>query len=491
MVPIEQTGNAMAVHHQTSPGKPISWTVADCLAATGGQLVGEDTGRAFSRVIIDSRIITAEDLFVAVVGETHDGHDFVAQVIRSGARGFIIQQRRLQEFARRPSGGVCITVEDTTRALGALGRYHRQRNRASVVAITGSNGKTTTRQMTAAVVSQGYSTLSSRKNYNNHIGLPLTLLGICPQHRWAVVELGMNAPGEIAYLSSVCQPDIGVITNIGPAHLEGVGSIEGVMKAKGELLGNIDPQGTAVLNADDERVLQLAAQTRRRVMLYGLSEKAAIRAVDIQPADQGHSFRLILPEAEIRIELKIPGRFMISNALAAAGVGQIIGLGAEQIRNGLENFQPASGRMNLLHTRAGLHIIDDTYNANPGSMVGALDTLAALRKDRPSYVVMGDMKELGNQAAALHRQVGSLAGRSGITGLLATGDFAEEVAAGAAASGLQSSDIITGSKERIVQALRDRLQPEDWILVKGSRAMAMEEIIDRLREWADTKPEER
>jgi UDP-N-acetylmuramyl pentapeptide synthase len=182
---------------------------------------------------------------------------------------------------------------------------------------------------------------------------------------------------------------------------------------------------------------------------------------------------------------------MISNALAAAGVGQLIGLHAEQIRNGLENFRPASGRMNLLHTHAGLHIIDDTYNANPGSMAGALGALAALRKDHRSYVVMGDMKELGNQSAALHRQVGNMAGRSGITGLLATGDFADEVAAGASASGLQRSRIVTGSKEQIVTALKDRLQPEDWILVKGSRAMAMEEIIDRLREWAEPKPEER
>lgn len=481
----------MAGSHRPSPDKPISWTVPDCLSATSGELIGEDTGMRFSRVIIDSRTITAADLFVAVIGDAHDGHSFVQEVFGAGVRGVILQQQRLQELSRQPSGVVCIAVEDTTQALGALGRYHRRRNHASVVAITGSNGKTTTRQMTAAVVSQGYSTLSSRKNYNNHIGLPLTLFDICPQHRWAVVELGMNAPGEIAALAGICLPDIGVITNIGPAHLEGVGSMDGVMQAKGELLGGIHPEGTAVLNADDDRVLQLAARTRCRVVLYGVSEKATIRAVDVRSTDQGHSFRLILPSGEIRVGLKVPGLFMISNALAAASVGEIIGLSADQIKTGLENFSPASGRMNVLHTRAGFHIIDDTYNANPGSMAAALDSLVALSKDHRSFVVMGDMKELGPRAAELHRHVGNLAARSEISGLFTTGEFADETAAGAAEAGLGKNKIHIGSKEKIVQSLTQCLQPRDWILVKGSRAMAMEEIVRELRAWAETKPEER
>jgi UDP-N-acetylmuramoyl-tripeptide--D-alanyl-D-alanine ligase len=489
MHPIDETQNPVTGSDQTSPVKPRRWTVADILEATGGELIGSDTGKRFSRVIIDSRIITADDLFVAVVGETHDGHSFIEDVLNSGIQGIIAEQPRVVELSALPSGGLCIAVKDTTQALGALGQYHRRRNRASVVAITGSNGKTSTRQMTAAVVSQKHRTLSSRKNYNNQIGLPLTLLDICPRHRWAVVELGMNAPGEISTLADICLPDIGVITNIGPAHLEGVGSIEGVMNAKGELLENLRDNQTAVLNADDERVLQLAARCRCRVLLFGLSEKADIRAVDIRATDRGHSFRLILPSGDIRVELDMPGKFMISNALAAAGTGFIIGLSANQIRKGLENFEPAPGRMNVLHTRTGLHIIDDTYNANPGSMAGALDTLAALRKDCRSFVVMGDMKELGRQAAALHRQVGGLAGGSGITGLYATGEFADEMAAGAVEAGLEKRKIFTGSKEQIAQWLIERIRPEDWILVKGSRAMAMEEIVRMISKWAETKRE--
>ncbi len=491
MHPIDQTQGPDTGSDQTAPDKPLAWTVADCLKATGGKLIGTDTDRSFSRVIIDSRIITADDLFVAVVGDTHDGHSFIDDVLSSGVRGIIAEQSRTDELSPLPPGGFCIAVVDSTKALGSLGRYHRRRNRASVLAITGSNGKTSTRQMTAAVVSQKHRTLSSRKNYNNQIGLPLTLLDICPRHRWAVVELGMNAPGEIAALAGICLPDIGVITNIGPAHLEGVGSIEGVMKAKGELLDNMSDSQIAVLNADDERVMQLAAGCRCRVLLYGLSEKADIRAVDIRAADRGNRFRLILPSGEIDVELNMPGKFMVSNALAAAGAGNILGLSAAQIRNGLETFEPAPGRMNVQHIRGGIHLIDDTYNANPGSMAGALETLAALSKDCRSFVVMGDMKELGRQAAALHRQVGSLAGGSGITGLLATGEFAEEMAAGAAEAGLENSRIFTGSKDQLAQWLIDRLQPEDWILVKGSRAMAMEEIVRKISEWATTKRKER
>ena len=480
----------MAEILRTPPDQPLSWTVPDCLTATGAEPLGEDTDRTFARVVIDSRIITDEDLFVAVIGETHDGHSFLGEVVRNGVRGVFLQQDHLEQQFRRQcleSGTICFAVPDTTAALGALGRFHRRRNRASVVAITGSNGKTTTRQMTAAVVSQGYRTLSSRKNYNNHIGLPLTLLDICPQHRWAVVELGMNAPGEIATLAGLCLPDIGVITNVGPAHLEGVGSIEGVMRAKGELLDHIAPGGTAVLNADDQRVLQLAAQCPSPVLLYGLSDKAAVRAVDVTPTDRGHTFGLILPSGEIRVELKIPGKFMISNALAAAGAGHVIGLSAQQIRSGLENFVPAAGRMNVLRTPAGIHIIDDTYNANPGSMAAALDSLSTLRGGRRGFVVMGDMKELGRHAAQLHHEIGSLAARSGITGLFTTGEFAADTAAGAAEAGLLKDDIVIGSKAQIFQALIERLQPDDWVLVKGSRAMAMEEVVDKLSAWSETK----
>jgi UDP-N-acetylmuramoyl-tripeptide--D-alanyl-D-alanine ligase len=378
-----------------------------------------------------------------------------------------------------------MAVANTTRALGDMAAYHRGRNGASVVAITGSNGKTTTRQMTAAVVSRRYRTLSTRKNFNNDIGLPLTLLDLSPEHRWAVVEMGMNAPGEIRRLAEIGRPDIGVITNIAPAHLEGVGSIDGVMKAKGELLPGIAAEGSAVLNADDPRVLQLAARTDRRVLLYGLSPTAAVRAVDAAPTALGSRFTLVLPDAEITVALKTPGTFMIANALAAAAVGHLVGIPPAEIGRGLEAFEPMGGRMTLVATRMGLTLVDDTYNANPGSMAAALDTVKAMRGPNRSLFVMGDMKELGRHAQDLHRQVGALAVRSGVSAIFVTGEFAGAVAEGAVGEGLPVERIVTGSKTDLVRRLTAMLEPGDWVLIKGSRSMAMEEVFQVLKQWAD------
>jgi UDP-N-acetylmuramoyl-tripeptide--D-alanyl-D-alanine ligase len=380
---------------------------------------------------------------------------------------------------------VCIVVDDTIEALGLLAAYHRNRNNAAVVAITGSNGKTTTRQMTAAVVSQRFPTLSTRKNFNNNIGLPLTLLELCPDHRWAVVELGMNAPGEIAALAGICRPNIGVITNVAPAHLEGVGSIEGVMHAKGELLDKIDPGGTAVLNADDPLVLRLAQKSNREVLLFGVAAQADIRAEAIDASARDSRFDLVLPGDRLRVVLKIPGAFMLSNALAAAAAGVKIGLAPDEIKTGLENFVPAESRMNILTTQAGIHVIDDTYNANPGSMAAALSTLKTLRRQQRAFFVTGDMRELGQHSEALHRELGALCTRSGIDGLFATGDFAAVVARSAHETGMDAQAIVTGTKDDLLNALRRTLKPGDWVLVKGSRAMAMEDVVWGLKKWSD------
>jgi UDP-N-acetylmuramoyl-tripeptide--D-alanyl-D-alanine ligase len=339
--------------------------------------------------------------------------------------------------------------------------------------------------MTAAVVSRRYETLSTRKNFNNDIGLPLTLLDLSPEHRWAVVEMGMNAPGEIRRLAEIGRPDIGVITNIAPAHLEGVGSIDGVMNAKGELLAGLAADGTAVLNADDPRVLQLAERTDRRVLLYGLSPTAAVRAVDPAPTHRGSRFTLVLPDANVTVDLKAPGTFMIVNALAAAAVGHLTGIPATEIGRGLENFEPAEGRMTFVPTRMGLTLVDDTYNANPGSMAAALETVRVMRGANRSLFVMGDMKELGRHAEDLHRQVGALAVRSGVTAVFVTGEFAGAVAAGAAGEGLPAERIVTGSKTELVRRLTAVLEPGDWVLIKGSRSMAMEEVFQALKQWAE------
>jgi UDP-N-acetylmuramoyl-tripeptide--D-alanyl-D-alanine ligase len=467
---------------------PIPWTTREILEATQGELLGGDLERTFSVVFIDSRKISADGVFLAITGEVHDGHNFASEVVEQGVRGLVISRDKAQQLPVsiwKQIGVACIAVADTTRALGDMAAFNRRRSAASVVAITGSNGKTTTRQMTAGVVSQQYKTLATAGNFNNAIGLPLTLLSLEADHQWAVVELGTNNPGEIAGLAKICAPDIGVITNIGPAHLEGLGSLEGVAREKGSLLKGLRPGGKAVLNADDPRVRQLARRTSNAVHLYGVSEDAAVKAVQVEETLDGIDFTLKIAEESIFIRLNSPGRFMVSNALAAATVGNLLGLSAAAIKAGLESFQPVAARMNIVHAPGGIHIIDDTYNANPDSMKAALTTLTKMSGGARTIFVAGDMLELGRQAPSLHSQLGRLAAECGISRLYASGTFAELVASGAREKGLPAASTITGSREEIVEDLIKRLQPGDWVLVKGSRGMAMEKVVEGLKAWGD------
>jgi UDP-N-acetylmuramoyl-tripeptide--D-alanyl-D-alanine ligase len=469
---------------------PIPWTIDEILKATGGELLCGDKPRGFEKVSIDSRNISPGDLFVAIVGEVHDGHRFANDVVEKGVGGLVIAREKIAELpisewqARQTA---CVAVADTQRALGDLAAFHRSRTDVAVVAITGSNGKTTTRQMTAEVVAKKFSSLSTIGNYNNQIGVPLTLLRLAPGHTWAVVELGTNSPGEIARLAQICAPDIGVITNIGPAHLEGLGSLDGVMREKGQLIEHLKTGGRAVLNADDRRVSKIAARTEKEVLLFGLTKKAAIRATALQEKAGGISFSLDLPRQSLTVDLKVPGQFMVINALAAAAVGHLLELSVAEIKSGLEKFKPAWGRMNIFQTANGIHIIDDTYNANPDSMQAAITTLNALRANNRSVFVAGDMLELGTRTESLHKQVGAWAAVANIDKLMITGEFASAVASGAADAKMNRDDIFTGSRDEILAALKDSLRPGDWVLVKGSRGARMDTIVKGLKEWAGIK----
>jgi len=468
--------------------RPTTWTTAEILEATGGDLLLDDLKHSFSGISIDSRNISVDELFVAIKGDTHDGHSFIGDVIERGVSGLLIDRANTHTLPGKESienGIVCITVNDTIRALGDLAAFNRKHSNASVVAITGSNGKTSTRKMTAGVVSKRFSTLSTSGNLNNLIGLPLTLLNLNLNHRWAVLELGMNSPGEIKRLAEICSPDIGVITNIGPAHLEGLGSLDAIMQAKGELLEEIKPDGTAALNADDPRLLQLADYTSRNVLFFGRSKNARIRARSVKGTGAGLSFTLVLPEESITVDLKTPAAFMISNALAAAAVGYLLGLTAGEIKDGLEDFKPVKGRMNILKTVKGINIIDDTYNANPDSMKAAINTLRSLKENHMGILIAGDMLELGDHAESMHRNIGRIAAGSDIAKLYVTGQFSQTVASGAMDEDMNPRDIFTGTKEEILEGIKDRLGPGDWVLVKGSRGMTMETIVQGLLDWAN------
>ncbi|MFO7860762.1 MAG: UDP-N-acetylmuramoyl-tripeptide--D-alanyl-D-alanine ligase [Desulfosalsimonas sp.] len=466
----------------------IPWTIEDITAATAGDVVSTGNRTDFSGVGIDSRDVAGNDIFAAIVGPRHDGHDFFQQVLDAGVSCIVCCRDRLgslpvEDWKRQ--GVACIAVDDTIRALGDMAAYQRRRAQISVVAVTGSNGKTSTKELIAAVLARKYKVLSTAGNLNNEIGMPLTLLRLETEHQAAVLELGMNHPGEIDRLAAICRPDVGVITNIAPAHLEGLGSVEGVAAAKAELLIHIRSGGTAVLNSDDAYGAWLASRAQSRVVFFGCTDFAGVRAGQVAVSDDAVTFELIFPEQRAWVKLPVPWRFMVKNALAAAAAGWVLGIDAEQIAAGLAEFRPVAGRMVVHHTPAGANIIDDTYNANPGSMENAIRSLAELGSGKQGILVAGDMLELGDDAARHHEEMGRMAADAGISRLYLSGDFAARVAHGARQGGMKGGDIFVGTKHDIVRDLARDLNEGDWVLIKGSRSTGMDEIVcDLTREPA-------
>lgn len=467
----------------------MDWTVADIIAATSGRLLyGAEESRV-EGVGTDSRTILPAELFVPIRGDRFDAHDFLPEVVEKGINTVLVAKDTdvaLPHDNWKARNIACVEVDDTTRALGALARFRRRQMDIPVVAITGSNGKTTTRQMTAAVMATRFSTLATEGNLNNEIGLPLTLLGLERNHQAAVVELGINHFGEMDRLGAICEPTIGMITNVGPAHLEFLGDLGGVRRAKGELLAHVRPHGSVILNRDDDHVAALEETSPCPVIFFGTSREAHVRAESIDETADGVRFDLVLPDDRIRIQLDTPGRFMVLNALAAAAAGHAAGVGAVEIANGLASFKPVSGRLHVVQADNGINIIDDTYNANPQSMVAAIATYVAVRKSGRGFMVFGDMLELGEQAAALHHHVGIVAGEAGAERIYAHGHHAASLVEGAISAGMNAENVMTGTKEEIAADLVERIQSKDWLLVKGSRGMAMETVVQAVLQWAQS-----
>lgn len=464
------------------PTDSKTWSVSDVLQATGGRLVGGNEDVRFQDVSTDSRTIEAGDLFVAVEGQKYDGHSFLQEVLRSGALGVLVAESYISKISPVARGEeLWIAVPDTLRALGDLAAFRCRKSNVSVVAITGTNGKTTTKEMTAAVLGQVFKVLKTPGNFNNLVGLPLTLFGLSDSHEWAVLELAMNHPGEIRRLSEIANPDIGVITNIEAGHLEGVKDIDGVMEAKGELLEELGQDGTAVLNIDNRRVCRLAERFGGRVVTFGIHNSAEVSATPVSQTRSCSSFDLSLYDERVRVRLKIPGKGAIYNALAAAAVGYRVGLSIEDVKKGLESAVPLPGRMEISALPGGIHLIDDTYNANPGSVAVAIETLCTLKGGGRGIFVIGDMMELGQHAQDAHQQIGMLAARAGMAAIYATGGFAGTVAEGARCAGMDQRKIFVGSQDQIVEVLKGGLGPGDWVLVKGSRLAAMDNVVKMLR----------
>lgn len=459
------------------------WDVAALLLATGGRLLGISPVATFGVVSTDTRAIRPGDIFVALVGERFDGHDFVASALASGA-GALVVSRAPQPLPSVP----VVLVEDTLKALGDLAAFHRATLRnLCVVAITGSSGKTTVKEMAAAILGQQCKVLKTEGNFNNLIGLPLSLLPVDVSHEVAVLEMGMNHPGEIARLTEIADPDVACIVNVQEAHLEGLGSIEGVARAKGELFAGLHDWATMVVNADDPRVAALAAAYPHKKVRFGADPQAEVRATHIRSlGEEGMAFTLHVLGEKHRVSLRCPGVHNVGNALAAAAIGHAVGLGIELIAVGLEGYVPFASRLQISTATGGLKVINDTYNANPGSMRAALATLVDLAGERKKVAVLGDMLELGEESCPAHRALGVEVARLGCNALLAVGEFARKTVEGARGFGMDpklakgfadKSELVTHLRK--LEVLGD-LVAGDWILVKGSRGMRMESIVEDL-----------
>jgi UDP-N-acetylmuramoyl-tripeptide--D-alanyl-D-alanine ligase len=470
------------------------FTIEEVLEITNAHLVSGRSvnGRRIGirRLCTDSRQVRAGDLFVALKGEHFDGHQFVAAALRSGAVGAVVEDRfrptsRETQTSGRPgpAPSLLLGVPDPLRAFQQMAAHHRRRFAIPLVAVTGSNGKTTTKDMVARVLAQRWRVLESEGNLNNRIGVPQTLLRLTSRHEAAVVEMGVDQKGQTTRLCEIAAPTIGLITNIGPDHLEFFGSLEASAQAKGELLDLLPPDGAAVLNADDPFFEYLASRARCRVVSFGLSPRAQVRATDIlKDSSRGTAFRLRLPgrAREERAFVRVHGLHNVSNALAAAAVGHVLGVSAAGIVRGLARFRPAAMRSQVF-TWKRVTVINDCYNANPASMKAAIDLLATLGKGRRTVAVLGDMLELGPQAAALHQDVGAYLVGRGVSQLIVCGLLGRELAAGARASGM-AADRVHETPDAVAAGaqLQATVQAGDVVLVKASRGMKLERVIEAL-----------
>ena len=461
------------------------FTMQEILTATGGCLAAGSKDQLVRGVSTDSRQLAQGNLFIALIGENFNGHHFLDHAVRAGASALLVQADELIDLAKITGGIGVIAVADTLRALGDLACAHRMRFSLPVIGLTGSSGKTTTREMLAAIIGLEKNVLATQGNFNNLIGLPQTLLRLTEQHEAAIIEMGMNTQGEIKRLTQITVPDIGLITNIGTAHLAGFGTMEAIREEKGALWMNMQPSGCAVVNLDDESVGQIAQRWSGSRVTYSMSADADVTVKEIKKRGaKGVRFQLICGGETCRVDMNIAGVHHIYNAMAAAAAARALGVGCAAICRGLASFSPVHGRMEIFELQNGAYLVDDSYNANPASVREALLTLKDLKSTHRAFVFLGDMLELGDAAPEMHRKIGTLLATTGVTVVFLQGDYAQNTVSGALEGGLADEQIIdiAGGLEAAMACLKKKLRKGDWILVKGSRGMKMERIATEIRE---------
>jgi UDP-N-acetylmuramoyl-tripeptide--D-alanyl-D-alanine ligase len=434
-------------------------------APLAAELIGSDV--VFAGVGTDSRTLPPGALFVALTGERHDGHDFIMAAAASGAVAALVSR---DTVARLP----LLRVADTRLALTRLAATWRARFQLPLIAVTGSNGKTTVKEMIARILGQAGPVLATEGNLNNELGVPLMLLRVGPEHRFAVIEMGANHPGEIGHLTRLAEPTVALITNAGPAHLEGFGDIEGVAHAKGEIFQGLQARGTAVINADDPyQALWRELACGRRVLTFGLANSADVTATRVDVGPPHTRLHLETPAGSCALVLSVLGRHNVMNALAAAACALALGLPLDAVRQGLEQVRAVRGRLQVQRGVRGVQLIDDTYNANPASLAGGLQALSAFSGER--VLVLGDMAELGPGARLWHTEAGRAAREMGIHRLFALGEHGADVAMGFGSGALHFKE-----REALIQVLRDVVHDDMTVLIKGSRRMQMEQVVEAL-----------
>lgn len=456
------------------------FTLTEVLQALPEAKVLQHKGEKFENITTDTRKITPGALFVALKGERFNGEDFAAQAVEAGAAGVLVSSS--YEGAVDLPATIIQSVGDTQRAYQQLAGFWRQKFQIPVIAITGSNGKTTTKDMTASVLAAKFPVLKTQANFNNEVGLPYTLLQLNEMHRAAVVEIGMRGLNQISTLAPFAAPSIGIVTNVGETHIELLGSIENIAKAKAELVEAIPAGGTVILNNDNPYTAAMKDKAAEgvRVITFGMEKDADIKAENLVSNEHSTSFDCRIGRGGETCRLTIPmlGRHNVSNALAAVAAGYCLGLTAQEIARGLSELHMTGMRFEC-RKLGEYNIINDAYNASPMSMEASLATLHELTaaKGRRAIAVLGDMLELGHVAVAAHRKVGAQAVEAGVAAVVTLGEMGHEIAAGAREAGL-GAVFACDTHQQAAEQLRALLKPGDTVLFKGSRGMAMEKIID-------------
>ncbi|MGH9341437.1 MAG: UDP-N-acetylmuramoyl-tripeptide--D-alanyl-D-alanine ligase [Acidobacteriota bacterium] len=460
----------------------IEISIEEAIKATGARAKGSSRLEKLPPISIDSRTLQAGQCFVALKGERFDGHDFLEDVLRQGAAAIVCSQ--LPTDAALWTDRPLLLVEDTTRALQALGNYARRKWGKPLIAITGSMGKTTTREFTAALLGQKYHVFQSPGNFNNHFGLPFSLLQLELGHEIAVLELGMNHAGEIRALSRICGPDAAILTNVAEVHLEFFPDLGAIAEAKGEIIENLPPQGTLFYNADDPRVTRLAARHSGKKVSFGLENEAGvrIRSYDFTtPGEMQFEAAVVSPQWGFHARVPFAGKHFLYNVAAAVAVAVAFGVSREEVLQGLAQLKPLAMRGRFLQLSNEATVWDDSYNSNPQALRTVLDTVGRLNGFRRKILALGEMIELGPAAAELHRQAGRQISRTGACLLVTVGRNALHIAQGAQEQGFPSYNIKHfDDSEQAADFLSSRIGAGDFILVKGSRGTRMDRVVARL-----------